>query len=491
MTFSAAFTAWLKTPAQRCLLIEAGVKSGGAEITRYLSTSGYVSGATDAPANQLYSGRISGGVEITRRLDLSGAGGSATFGEIELDNTDHALDAWPADIWAGRAFAAYLGSADPDWARADFVQTYAGTLKGVELKSRARVALVVSDILAPLNDTFSTTTVGGAGDNANALVPYCLGECFNVTPVLVDAATQKYSVHNGAIEDILEVRDNGVPVAFSKQLGAGTFTLTNARYGEIRADVQGAKVGGAYRNDAGGLVEWVATSLGNGNLLAGADFDAALLAALRAACTQPVCLYLTGRVTRLSIMQQLAATLGATVTTTGAGKVQIVRLAFGAPSRAIGESAMKAGSFAPMGTLAPQGAFRLAYGRNWSPGDANIAGSVVAASLPILGDEYNLVASSDATVLANYHQNATPDAVDTLFVVQADAQTECDRRQALRGVERQVYGFEGFGELLDVEIGETVTLAHTYFGLSAGVAALVVSVAQRQVDKSVRLEVLV
>lgn len=489
MSFSAAFALWLRNPVDRCLLVEVGVKSGGGEITRYLSTTGYVTGAADTPANTVYHGYVSGGCAITRQLDLSGGGGSVTFGETEIDNTDHSRDSWVEDIWDGRPIAYYLGA--KTWARADFVQVFAGTVSTIEAKSRTTLALHVHDILAPLADTFSTATVGGAGDNASALMAYCLGECFNVRPILLDAATQKYSPHNGAIEAVLETRDNAIVVPTTVTAASGYFTLTNARFGEICCDVQGAKVGGAYRNDAGGLIEWVATSLGNGNQLVAADFDATLLAAFRAACAQPVGRYVDERINRLALMQELAASVGATVTTTGAGKVQIVRLAFGSSVRTINEGSMVAGSFAPVATPAVQGAQRLAYGRNWNPGGANIAGSVTAAQIPILTDEYNFSESTDAAVLADYNQNATPSAVETLLVVQADADAETARRKALWNVQRVVYGWSGFAELLDVEIGETDTIVHTYFGMSGGVTGLIVGVTQDWFNLRAHLQALV
>lgn len=490
MSFSAPFLAWLaQKNATRVLLAEVAVKSGGVEITRYLSTLGYTSGAVDTPANTVYSGRISGGVQFTRKLDLSGAGGSVAFGDIELDNSDGALDAWLTDIWARRTISLYLG--DARWARSAFEKVFSGTVEDIGPKGRAGLSLRLSDVLAPLNGPISTTAVGGTADNKNALLPIALGEVFNVEPVLLDAATQKYAVHLGACEQIVEVRDNGVPVAITATAGSGYFTLTNARYGQITADVQGAKIAGSYRNDAGGLIEWVATTLGDGNMLATANVDAAALATFRAACTQPVGDWLPQRANRIAVMRDLAASVGATVTTTAGGLMRVVRLAFGASSAAVGTAQMIDGSFGPISRPDIVGAVRLNCCRNWTPQASSLAGSVTAASLPLLLDEFVQYTATDATTLTDYKQSATPEAADTLLVVESDATTEATRRLALWKTPRTVFAFDGWADLLPIELGDVITLTHPRFGLSAGAAGLVVGVTTDWAAAHVCLEVLV
>jgi hypothetical protein len=175
MAFSASFLAWLAKPARRCLIAEVGVKSSDVEITRYLSTTGYVSEPADTPANQLYSARISGGLQFTRRLNLDGAGGSMSFGDIELDNEDGALDDWLNDVWAGRAISVYLGQID--WPRSSFELVFKGAVDDIAPKARNRLSLVLRDIFGPLNSALSTATVGGTADNKDALRPVALPCC--------------------------------------------------------------------------------------------------------------------------------------------------------------------------------------------------------------------------------------------------------------------------------------------------------------------------
>ena len=491
MSFPAYFSEWLANPSQRCLLAEVGVKSGGVETTRYLSSIGYVSEPTDTPANTHYASRIAGGFSFSRSLDLTGSGGNISFGDIELDNTDGALDAWLNDIWAMRPIRLWIGAAT--WPKAQFVQVFSGTVEDIAPKDRYHLSLKLRDVLAPLNTQISTAVIGGSGDNKSTLLPIALGEVFNVEPLLLSTTgSQVYRVSLGAVEDVIEVRDNGYPVSVTKNVSAGTFALTNQRYGQITCDVQGAKVSGAYRNDVGGLVELVATTLGDGTKLDAAAIDATTLTAFRAAHPQPVGLWIPDRANRLETMQQLAASIGATVTATPLGAVRIVQLAFGTASRSVGPAQMVEGTFAPAGRPKIQGAIQLAGCRNWTPqGKSALAASIATASLPILEDEWVYSTATDATVVADYRQTTSPEPVETLLVSETDLAAEAARRLALWKVPRTVFKFDGYADLLDLELGDTINLTHQRLGLSGGAVALIVGLETDYVAGRVSVEVLV
>lgn len=490
MSFPAYFSEWLASPSKRCLLAEVGVKTGGVETTRYLSSIGFVSEPTDTPASTHYAARISGGFSFSRSLDLSGSGGGISSGDLELDNTDGALDAWLADIWSMRTIKMWLGSAE--WQKSQFVQVFSGTVEDIAPKDRYRLSLKLRDVLAPLNTQISTAVIGGSGDNKSTLLPIALGEVFNVEPLLLSTTgSQVYRVSLGAVESIIEVRDNGYPVSVTKDAAAGTFTLTNQRYGQITCDVQGATPG-AYRNDVGGLVEWVATTLGDGTKLDAAAIDVDAIAAFRAAHPQPVGLWIPSRANRLETMQQLAASLGATVTATPLGAVRIVQLAFGTPTRAVGPAQMVEGTFAPAGRPKIQGSIQLAGCRNWTPqGKSVLAASIAASSLPILEDEWVYSTATDPVVVADYRQTESPEPVETLLVVESDVTAEATRRLALWKTPQTVFRFDGYADLLDLELGDTITLTHPRLGLSGGAAALVVGLETDYVGGRVNVEVLV
>jgi hypothetical protein len=243
MTISnAQFTAWLDDPAAlRCMLLEVtiGANGTGTPVSRYLSNKAFVSSATDTPASTAYLPLIKGGFQFSRSIDISGDV-SLSFGDISLDNTDQSLDSWLDDYWVNRPFTILIG--DPTWNRADFRQVFKGLTLGIDCKDRLTINIQVSDITQRLNTPISSTLLGGTTALANNLIPLTFGEAHNVSPLSTNAATNEYQVHNGNIEGIIEVRDNGVPVSFSSTPGTGKFTLTNQPYGTVTASVQGAQI---------------------------------------------------------------------------------------------------------------------------------------------------------------------------------------------------------------------------------------------------------
>lgn len=233
------FTAWLKdSSAVRCVLVEVDVKlSGGSTVTRYLSNAGYVTGGSDTPANTAYLPYVAGGVKFTESISLDGSF-SMSYGDIEVRNVNGELDTWLNDYWANRRIKIFVG--DKSWIRDDFWQIFDGVTTGIDSRKRETLNLKLSDKLQRLNNPVSEVKLGGATSNADKLVPVCFGECHNIEPLLGDPANHEYRIHDGAIENIIEVRDNGVPVAFTPLLSTGRFRLTASPAGQITASVQGA-----------------------------------------------------------------------------------------------------------------------------------------------------------------------------------------------------------------------------------------------------------
>jgi hypothetical protein len=231
---------WLKNEsAIRCVLMEVGVLVDGVETTRYLSNKGYVTGPLDTPANTIYSPAISGGVSFTESLSLEGEP-SLSYGDIELTNVQGDRDSWLNDVWTNRSVQVYIG--DATWARSDFYKVFDGVVAGINSRARNKINLKISDTMQRLNTPLSEKKLGGTATNKDSLLPLCFGECHNVTPLISDPANHEYQVHDGAIEDIIEVRDNGVPVNFTKYLATGKFRLSQSPVGTITCSVQGAKI---------------------------------------------------------------------------------------------------------------------------------------------------------------------------------------------------------------------------------------------------------
>lgn len=235
----AQYTAWLKSQAAiRCLLVEVDVLVGASVVTRYLSNKGYVTGNDDTPSNITYSPRIVGGVQFTRKLALDGSV-SLSFGDIELTNMDGDLDSWLDDFWANRSIRIYVG--DVTWPRSDFRLAYNGVTTGIDTRRRDRINVKLSDKLQRLNTPITENKLGGATSLADSLRPVLLGECHNITPLLVNSAINEYQYHDGPAERVIEVRDNGIPVSFTDLPELGKFRLNQQPYGTITCSAQGAR----------------------------------------------------------------------------------------------------------------------------------------------------------------------------------------------------------------------------------------------------------
>lgn len=103
--------------------------------------------------------------------------------------------------------------------------------------------------------------------------------------------------------------------------------------------------------------------------------------------------------------------------------------------------------------------------------------SVAIARREELAEAWRSVAISGAGVLTR-HPLAQELVIDSLFTTDADASTEATRVQALRGVDRSRFQFtvELNAANALVDLGDTIKLTSSRFGLSAGVLFRVVAI---------------
>lgn len=261
MKTKAEIIAWLKKPDSiRVLLVEvAAVRlPNGSTQNFYFSNRPFISRSTDVPANQSYTAAISGGITFSESVSLDGSA-NVGFGDIAITNTDNILaaDTWLTYVWANKPVSIFIG--DATWPKDDFYNIFNGLVKDIDTSDRNSVNLILVNRLEKLNVAVSETKVGGAGTNSDQLIPLTFGECFNVTPLLINPATLTYQVHTGPIEKIIEVRDNGAPLTGTSlptvNLTNGTFTLTASPFGTITASVQGYKKSATtYRSRVGSVI---------------------------------------------------------------------------------------------------------------------------------------------------------------------------------------------------------------------------------------------
>jgi hypothetical protein len=485
------FAEWLAdASALRCVLVEVDASIAGVETTHYLSTRGYTTGSADTPANTHYLPVIAGGVQLTEELSLEGAGG-LSYGDIELYNLTGELDVWLDYVWANRPIRVYLG--DLLWPRADYQLIFDGIVADLDSKSRDRLNIKVRDKLQRLNSPVSDVKLGGSTPNADEIIPITLGEVSNITPLLTDPAAHEYQYHDGNSEGLIEARDNGVPVTVTDHPTTGKFNLTASPSGTITCSTQGDKPGGVYSNTIAKLIERIATGYGKSSTrFLSTDIDITNFADFNTAHPQPVGVFVRGRENCITVIQALAASVGAQAVISRTGKLRLLQIALppGGTPVEITPADMVQDSLHIVQRIDVRSSVKLGYCKNWTVQNGLQTG-IPAEHRDLFADEYLAVTQSDSAVAAVYKLDAEPIQRDTLLLGTADADAEATRELDLYKTPRTVFGFEGFSRLLTLELGQAVTLTHPRFGLAAGKTGMVVKLQPDWINCRVNVEVLI
>jgi hypothetical protein len=473
------FEAWLSSPdAIRVTLFESDVLSGGTETTRYTCNGSFpITAPNDSPANTYYEPIASAGVQFTEQLSLTGAA-TAAVGDIEFDNARFVRDAWYlSDIWASRGQRAYLG--DTRWARSNFRMILNGMASGIARKDQSTLAVKLRDQLQRLDAPLSERTFGGTSLVAGTLYPSCFGECFNVTPVY-DPSTDRYFVHYGPVEWIFEIRVNGLPVDATVDNATASFQLNIGLppSGVVTCSVQGDKFGGIYRNTVAALVRRITTGYGKDDgRYTDADLDLANFDAFEASHPQKVGIYITDNMTVKSVCDQLADSMGAQAIPSRLGKYRLIQIGItGASTFDIRAHHMKNLTLEPVTSLPPTPAASIGYDRDWTVQDTGDS-AIPPEHKQFFATEYLYASADNDAVADNYKMSTAVTAKNTLLKIKAEAEAEARRLADLNGRPRQIFKFDGTPEMLQLVLGQQVTVYHHQNSMSAGVRAQVIMLA--------------
>lgn len=484
----AQYTAWLSNSnAVRCVLVEAVARIVSTETTLYLSSKGY----RDEVGGQNYQAVVLGNsVRVTERMGGFGRS-SLSFGDIEIDNTDGSRDGWLDYIWSNRSITVLLG--DATWDRSDFRTIFSGVTSDIDSRSKDVLNIKLSDKMERLNVAITDAKLGGATINKNELKPLCFGECHNVSPLLTNPATLEYQVHDGPIEDIKEVRNDGVVVSVSKTLSTGKFTLnTNPQGGKITASVQGDKPS-TWDNTVRDIIERLVTDYGetNNQFVAG-DLDSTNLDAFDAANTQAIGVYYPRRANLRQACDDIAATLGAQMVMSRLGKLQLHKIDLPPPGTPleVNEQDIFANTFEISERIPVEAAIKLFYAKNWTVQEA-LETRVVQESKDLFEKEWLSVVSEDATTKTNYRLNAEPEGKETFLLTETHADAEADRLLTLFKTQRHIMRFRGRPRLSELQLGDAITITHSRFGFSGGKTGMVIGIAIDYSNLFVDVEVFV
>lgn len=212
-------TIWLPTTRQSLPVIVVRLRIGS--TTYHFSNIEYGDAWT-----RWHDARVIGDIAYSRGGDCvvwgNSGGGASGLGNIELINSDGALDA----LCTGSQDDAWVDVFDvfQDEPMADAVQIAAAVVTRIEGRGEAVARIVTGDIRerlnVPLNDSLYES-----GDGEDTLIgrgrPVSIGNPLSCPIVLVDGVDYDYDVHDSDAHSVVIVRDKGFPLDVGTLPGEG------------------------------------------------------------------------------------------------------------------------------------------------------------------------------------------------------------------------------------------------------------------------------
>lgn len=485
---------WLNTSQHRkCILADITEVGNSTQTTFNLSSTAYNDG------NVVYDACITGGLSFTESLNVEGSP-SLGFGSLDVVNIGGINDSFLEYVWNKRPIKIYLG--DPSWPKVDFVLVFDGLVQDITAPDESTLSFSLFDKLQRLNDPITEKTLKSTSYSQNQqdnILPLLFGECFNVQPLLVDNGStelggQVYMIHDGAISGIIEVRDNGIPIAVEANLSLGTFELLTQPYGTITCSAQGSSAG-TYSNTIPDVIKKIVTTYGTPEN----RFSSSEINFETVTNTSPVGIYCSDRKNILEACTELAKSINANlvcpsvvvdngVVSTSKLKLVEIKPPTGTPQYYLSDDNMVLNTLAISERFPVKPSVKLAYCKNYS-----VQNTVAAGVNPVskFEDEHLFVSSVNDTKKSLYRDSGDVTPEPVLLITTAAAQNESDKRLALWQEQRYIVSASYLPHLIFVQLGDIVQLKSDRFGLSNGKLGMVYSVTRNWVTGQVDIGVLV
>jgi hypothetical protein len=469
--------------------------AGTATTTVRVSDHGLVTGSGDSPAKTLYEARIVEPINFQRSMFRSGKIGGASrtnFGQLVLGNADAGLDTMAGYAFDGRSVVVKIGS-ETD-AYSDYTTIFTGTADSIEFDDRTvSVRLRDKQLLfeTPVQGTLYAGSGGteGGDDLKGKPKPLTFGKVNNITPVRVDVANAIYQVHDGQIEAVDAVYDNGVVVAtadYTNDLTNGRFTLDSVSTGTITADVQGAKPSGSYKSTADQIIRLLVTTYGG--LTDPGDLDTASFTALNTANSNAVGLYVDRSTKMQRLLDAIANSVGAFYGFKRDGDFQVGRVEAPASSADAAFTAIEIIELERRATAIPPYRTVIEHTRNFTVQRSDrVSTSTTASRRTFIENQYRTETNTASSVLT-VHPEAPTLEVETLLTTAANAATEAARLQTLYGADRDFYKVKLKTQPFTLELNDTVEITFARYNLSSGKKFRVIGLIEDAANNEIDLE---
>lgn len=511
MITDAQFEAWLQNPASvRVMLVQAESSNGMYYIgSQYMLIGG----------NQ-YLPLLKNPFSITNSISVLDFTSQISFTDIEIANGNGELDSWLNYVWKGKSVKVYIGDASWTDITSDFRQIFSGVIGNLDARDRNTLNITIRNPLELINTGAVGNVLGnyfqGAivatnvfdNPNKNSIKPLVFGEVHNITPLQTDRTYLEYMVCDGAVEQIIEVRDNGVPIPFittavagTPAIPAGSFRLRRTPVGTVTCDVQGLKesvnlttgaLEATYQNTVASVIATIMIKYGNN-----VTFQKLDLAKFSAVSAHPVGIYITDRFNPFQLCEEIAKGCAMGFSTTSDGKISLIeprKATAGAGGIIITDSDMLLNSLQISFRNEVSAGTRIGYAKNWTIQN-NLLTGIPEEHKAMYSTEYTEVFVTNSTVETTYTAETESPLQSTYLVSTAGAEAVRDAKQAITSVQSTVFSCvvtsKYMGGITNYLVpGTKVNMTSSRFGLN-NTPGVVVSTTPEWFKGTLAIEVLV
>ncbi len=475
----------------------------------YAASESFATGAGDTPEHTQYIGCIQDDVFFERSMYAGENIGGAAIpdrGALTLINTIDPDGVTLLDDWSdpslvavdGRSIKIYLH--EQSGLFSERIKVFDGKVAEISIDENV-ISLIFMSYALTLQKSIIRSKFAGTGGDEGASnftdkpKPLVFGKCYSVPCLMLDNATLRGHVHDGAgdasVSAFLEVRDMAYPLVLSTDYTVddanGIIDLVASPAGDVVVDVEGSELSGTYSAKAGSICSYIA------GVYAASDVDTATITAVNSSAPQMLGLYVDSDTTMFDVIDEISRGIGNPSLSHGFNRAgEFTMQMFALPS---GTAAMEFDDIdiidetinrAQIGKVAYKVTLRGC--KNWSTTDkGSMASALDDTTKELYAAEYQITASAEDVGIKTIYPEALELKMDTLI---SDATQLSDRAAALLdfwGTPRFAYSMTLNLRPLTLELGDVILVTHPRFSLSSGKLLRVVTLREYYLEGRVEL----